>query len=381
MVASPALVFCRAQQDGGKGKMLYDTRRFVFTVSLCAMLAVNPVLATAPGEEDVVSTVHDVYTESTNTGTEGAPLNLSSGIASVTYVNRMVNSAGNAAQRAEDHAAAAGASAIAAQSAADDAQTAADDAQSAADAATETLKSKLDKSQGTDNKDKVMVVGSDGNLTPGMVGASAIADNAIGSTNIVAGGVHTHNIATGAVTAGSIAYGAVTVGKINADKGYAPYSGVLGYYSGSGMNAPSGMYWSQVHSDMIADGAVTMGKIYADRKWSDANYNGVLAFHSGEYQGVTGMYWTQVYSGMIADGAVTIDKINADKGYSYGVLTGVLAFYSGSEYGGPSGMYWSQVHSNMIADGAVTPAQTAGVVGTIPWGSADSTTYGQFWIE
>lgn len=287
------LGFCRAQKDGGKGKMLYDTRRFVFTVSLCAMLAVNPVLATAPGEEELVSTVHDVYTESTNTGTD-TTLNLSSGIAGVTYVNRMVNSAGNAAQRAEEHAAAAGASAIAA-------QTAADDAQSAADAAKNTLKDKVDISQGTDNKDKVMVVGDDGDLTPGMVGASAIADSA------------------------------VTMHKIDA---------VTNYYGGA------------------------------------YGHSGVLGFYSG--YGVSGLYWNQVHSGMIADGAVTMNKISANG--EYGVSSGVLMFYSGS-YPGQSGLYWSQVDTNVIADGAVTPAQTAGVVGAIPWGAADSTTYGQFWIE
>lgn len=371
--------------------MLYDTRRFVFTVSLCAMLAVNPVLATAPGEEELVSTVHDVYTESTNTGTEGAPLNLSSGIAGVTYVNRMVNSAGNAAQRAEDHAAAAGASAIAAQSAADDAQSAADDAQSAADAATETLKSKLDISQGTDNKDKVMVVGSDGNLTPGMVGTAGIANGAITTDKIGRYAVQGINIAHNSISSDNIYDYTISPKDLMTYTGSAMGSsyftpgGILlvGSANGGGYSDTDMFSTGLVTFDLIATGAVTFGHLnaYTGNAFS-SGYGVLMASSAGN------MYWNQVTSNVIETSAVTSDKIAsgavmfgniAADGYNGNYKHGTVLMYSGDSTS--SGMYWGKVNSDMIDNGAVTPTKTEGVVGAIPWGSADSTTYGQFWIE
>ena len=41
----------------------------------------------------------------------------------------------------------------------------------------------------------------------------------------------------------------------------------------------------------------------------------------------------------------------------------------------------SSVTKSKIANGAVTIDKTAGVVGMVPVGAADATTYGQFWIE
>lgn len=344
--------------------MLYETRKFVFTVSLCAMLAVNPVLATAPGEEELVSTVHNVYTESTNTGTEGAPLNLSSGIAGVTYVNRMVNSAGNAAQRAEDHAAAAGASAIAAQSAADDAQ-------SAADAAKNTLTDKVDISQGTENKDKVMVVGSDGNLTPGMVGTAGIANGAITSAKISNGAVGRDQIADGSVYASAIATGS----------SMSSFTGFLVF--GSDYYGGTGLYRTPLTTDMISSGTVVFGHLHAyTGNAFSSGYGVLMASSAGD------MYWNQVTSDVIETSAVTSDKIAsgavmfgniAADGYNGNYKHGTVLMYSGDSTS--SGMYWGKVNSDMIDNGAVTPAKTEGVVGAIPWGSADSTTYGQFWIE
>ena len=335
------------------------------------MLAVNPVLATAPGEEELVSTVHNVYTESTNTGTEGAPLNLSSGIAGVTYVNRMVNSAGNAAQRAEDHAAAAGASAIAAQSAADAAQSAADAAQGSANAATETLKSKLDIFQETDNKNKVMVVGSDGNLTPGMVGTSGIANGAITSAKISNGAVGREQIADGSVYASAIATGS----------SMSSFTGFLVF--GSDNYGGTGLYRTPLTTDMISSGTVVFGHLHAyTGNAFSSGYGVLMASSAGD------MYWNQVTSDVIASGAVTSDVIAsgavmfgniAADGYNGNYKHGTVLMYSGDSTS--SGMYWGKVNSDMIDNGAVTPAKTEGVVGAIPWGSADSTTYGQFWIE
>ncbi len=101
--------------------------KFVFAVSLVAMLAVGSAWAYDPADTssttDTVATEHKVYTD--QTPTTGA------GIAGVSYVNKAVNKAGASATAAEAHAAAAGASALAA---ADSAAAAASSAQSANDA-------------------------------------------------------------------------------------------------------------------------------------------------------------------------------------------------------------------------------------------------------
>lgn len=98
----------------------------IFVASLVAVLSMGSAYATDPANTtdttDTVATEHTVYTVTENTGT-ATTLDVASGIASVTYVNRMVNVAGNAAQKAEDHAAAAGAYAIQAENAAKAAQT------------------------------------------------------------------------------------------------------------------------------------------------------------------------------------------------------------------------------------------------------------------
>ncbi|MBR1953615.1 MAG: hypothetical protein IKA25_00890, partial [Alphaproteobacteria bacterium] len=104
--------------------------KFVFAVSLVAMLAVSSAWANAPASGDSVGTAHDVYED--QTPTDGA------GIAGVSYVNKAVNKAGASAQAAEAHAAAAGQSAL---DAADSAAEAASSAQSANNA----LANKQDK--------------------------------------------------------------------------------------------------------------------------------------------------------------------------------------------------------------------------------------------
>lgn len=97
--------------------------KFVFAVSLVAMLAVSSAWANAPGDGESVGDAHEVYGESLS---EEA-----TGIAGVSYVNRVVNKAGASAQAAEAHAAAAGQSAL---DAALSAAAAASSAQSANDA-------------------------------------------------------------------------------------------------------------------------------------------------------------------------------------------------------------------------------------------------------
>ena len=46
-----------------------------------------------------------------------------------------------------------------------------------------------------------------------------------------------------------------------------------------------------------------------------------------------------------------------------------------------TGVVWGQVGCAGIADAAIALEKTVGVVGAIPVGAADSTTYGSFWIE
>ena len=127
--------------------------KFVFVVSLVAMLAVGSAWANTPGKNESVGTAHTVYTDQSPTSTEGE--GGTTAIAGVTYVNRAVNKAGAAATAAEQHAAAAGKSALAA---AESATQAASSAKSANDA----LSGKQDKLGFTpeDVANKVTVVTS-----------------------------------------------------------------------------------------------------------------------------------------------------------------------------------------------------------------------------
>ncbi len=135
-------------------------QRFVFAVSLFVILAVGNVWAdTASG--DAVKTAHDVYTDLSTTET---------GIAGVSYVNKMVNAAGAAAQDAENHAASAGASALSAAAAASAAQTAANNAQTTAN----KVSNKFDNTSTVKNA----IVTTDAN---GKVAPVAISDTGTGT--------------------------------------------------------------------------------------------------------------------------------------------------------------------------------------------------------
>ena len=149
--------------------MPYDVKRFIFSVSLCAMLAANPVLATAPTNDEDLGTTHDVYVESTlNQATNG--------IAGVSYVNRMVNAAGNAADAAEAHAAAAGAHALSAAQSADEAH--------------KVLADKVNIDQGADDKNKVMVTDDKGTVYPGYITNDMIQPSTIGADKLnISGGI------------------------------------------------------------------------------------------------------------------------------------------------------------------------------------------------
>ena len=148
-------------------------QRFVFAVSLFAILAVGNVWAdTASG--DAVKTAHDVYTDLSTTET---------GIAGVSYVNKMVNAAGAAAQDAENHAASAGASALSAAAAASAAQTAANNAQTTAN----NVANKFDNTSTV--KNAIVTTDADGKVAPVAISDTGTGTYVTGVT--VSGGVVT----------------------------------------------------------------------------------------------------------------------------------------------------------------------------------------------
>lgn len=148
-------------------------QRFIFAVSLFAILAVGNVWAdTASG--DAVKTVHDVYEDLDTDET---------GIAGVSYVNRMVNAAGAAAQDAENHAASAGASALSAAAAASAAQTAANNAQTTAD----KVANKFDNTSTV--KNAIVTTDANGNVAPVAISDTGTGTYVTGVT--VSGGVVT----------------------------------------------------------------------------------------------------------------------------------------------------------------------------------------------
>lgn len=146
----------------------------IFVASLVAVLSMGSAYATDPADTadttDTVATEHTVYGTST---LPGADRYATSGIAGVTYVNRMVNVAGNAAQKAEDHAAAAGAYAIQAENAAKAAQTTANN-----------VSNKVSISQGEGNENKAVITNASGNITTGQITTGMIKDGTIATVDI-----------------------------------------------------------------------------------------------------------------------------------------------------------------------------------------------------
>ena len=282
--------------------MPLEARKFIFTVSLCAMLAVNPVLATAPTNDEDLGTTHDVYVESTlNQATNG--------IAGVSYVNRMVNAAGNAAAAAEGHAAAAGAHALSAAQSADEAH--------------KVLADKVNIDQGADKKNLAMVTDDAGSVYPGYIDTDMIEDNAITTKKIGNYAVTSANISSGAITAGHIAYGAVT-------------------------------------SDNINRGAIGFKHIDSDN-YLEFNTTGVLLGVSGVDEGLTWISPSTGYSSVLLanNGEIEWGKISAH-------------MISGETGKG---------QALIIKDKEGTTVGWGKVIGMVPVGSADATTYGQFWIE
>ena len=229
----------------GEIRMPYDVKRFIFSVSLCAMLAANPVLATAPTNDEDLGTTHDVYVESTlNQATNG--------IAGVSYVNRMVNAAGNAADAAEAHAAAAGAHALSAAQSADEAH--------------KVLADKVSIDQGEVNKNKVMVTNASGYVAPGYITNDMInSDEVSAGQPLVSrtggaywGAISEGGISDNAVTASKIRDRSVSFKKLSYDNAYA--SGRLSDGIPLTTDGETGLSLSQISSVGIANGAVTIEK-------------------------------------------------------------------------------------------------------------------------
>ncbi len=351
--------------------MLY-TKKFVFTVSLCAMLAVNPVLAvTDPveakagaksGTPGVVSTVYSDWAGRAD-----------SGIAGVRYVNSAVDAAGNAAQWAENHAAAA-------------AQSAKDAATSAAQAA-----SKVAIAQGEGNKNKAMVTNGKGEVSAGYVTSDMISSS--GYSGPYSGVLITN-------TSGVAEWGAIEPGMIDSSGG----SGVLI------INASGRAGWGNVSSEYVR-----FSGVYA------TGVEGIMGIYDGVYLGkVVG---TGVFAGWSRDsGASGITGFVADftrKAEVFGPTGAIISGLSVLTYDASGEMRWGNIlpgsvwHSGapgvlafegngtgMVVTGSSTgydvlvndpsgnikwdkigPESTTGIVGMVPVGSATATEYGQLWIE
>ncbi len=287
--------------------MLYDVKRFMFSVSLCAMLAANPVLATAPTNDEELGTAHDVYVESTlNQATNG--------IAGVSYVNRMVKAAGNAADAAEAHAAAAGAHALSAAQSADEAH--------------KVLADKVNIDQGTDNKNLAMVTDDKGTVYPGYITNDMIDDNAVTADKIKRGEEATVLLVQSTGTAAHTA-------------------------------------WGKIDNEYISDGAVTSDKLDL-RHEVKAGMPLVIEWKNNT-TGMTYGHGTILPSGIVSadeNGMALVSQKHVDSSGRASIVT-----------------EWGQVSSVGIANGAVTIDKTAGVVGMVPEGSPDATTYSQMWIE
>ena len=295
--------------------MPYDVKRFIFTVSLCAMLAANPVLATAPTNDEELGTTHDVYVESTlNQATNG--------IAGVSYVNRMVNAAGNAADAAEAHAAAAGAHALSAAQSADEAH--------------KVLADKVNIDQGASNK--AMVTDDKGTVYPGYITNDMIDDNA------------------------------VTLDKIKRGED----ASVLLVRS-TGISAH--MAWGKIDNEHISDGAVTSDKIAKGAITADKLY----LFHEVKAGMPLVIEWKNNTTGMTAGPGTILPSgiVSADENGMALVSQKHVDSSGRASYV----TEWGQVSSVGIANGAVTIDKTAGVVGMVPVGGEGANTYGSLWIE
>ncbi len=330
--------------------MQADAKKFMITISLCAMLAVNPVLATAPENDEDLGNVHEVYVESSlNKATNG--------IASVGYVNRMVDAAGGAATRAEEHAAAAGEYAIAAGESADAAQTAAGEAK-------EALSGKVNVAQGAGNKNKAMVTNADGTVYPGYISNDMISTSTINADRLNISGTLNGNpgVLMGAIVTDTFVDGS---GNTHTSTGVAlKWLGSQGL--GVLVSSTGDLKWQSLsgNSLVVTDGSGNLTTLSGDGYFrSVRDTSGNLSFGFDELS----FYDIAVEDSLTGDAVLMLKngKFNYDV-YSYGAYPNTVL---------------TRMPDGTIGWQKVKTQNTDAVIGAVPVGSKDSTTYGAFWIE
>ena len=382
-------------------------KKFVFAVSLVAMMAVSNAWATdpasTPSTSDTVGTAHSVFTAYTPTEAGSK-----AGIAGVTYVNRAVNSAGNAAIAAENHAAASGAYAIDAKTAAQQANTAAAAAQAAANAAQatasegvtkanaaqQTADSKVSIAQGTTNAGKGLVVdATSGNLTltdvatqaelnavSSVANAAQTAGQVSSAISTAIGNLDGNAETTGTndgkyVTAVTQTNGKITpsVVAFDTDMSSTSTNAVQNKVVNTALGTKENVS-NKVTGDTYTSGDATK---YPSILTAEAIANTAVAATKSGLESLTARvaanegvidtlgtlaYKDTVTSALITDGAVaTVDIAGS------AVTTAKIAD--------------SNVTTDKIASGAVTAGKTSGVIGKIPSGSATASTYADIWVE
>jgi len=331
--------------------MQADAKKFIITISLCAMLAVNPVLATAPENDEDLGNTHEVYVESSLNKAK-------SGIAGVAYVNRMVDAAGGAAAAAEAHAAAAGTHAIAAGESADAAQTAADEAK-------EALSGKVNVAQGAGNKKRAMVTNADGTVYPGYISNDMISPNAINVDRLnISGTLNGNGILMGSFVTDTFVDSS---GRTHTTTGVA-----LKWLGSQGRgvlisSSTDDFEWLSLSGDSLL---VTDGSGNLTTKTGDGYFRSV-----------------RDASGNVSFGfdELTIDDIAVDDNITG---DGVLMLKNGKIYyntydprGDQENTVLTRMPDGTIGWQKVKTQNTDAVIGAVPVGSKESTTYGAFWIE
>lgn len=361
-------------------------KKFVFAVSLVAMMAVSNAwatdLASTSSTTDTVETAHSVFTAYTPTEAGSK-----AGIAGVTYVNRAVNSAGNAAIAAENHAAASGAYAIDAKSAAEQASSAAAAAAAAAKVAQETASDGVTKAkaaQQTADKNTAAIsgmvlasVGADGSY----IKTVAQADGNVTAAAEAADTTPTQN-SKKMVTSGGV-YTALS-NKLDktgtAPKATADASGnVITSTYATKTELTSGLATKQ--NNLTIDSAMSststnpvQNKVVntaLGTKENVSNKETGDTYTSGD----TTKYPSIKTAEAIANTAVSATKSGLES------LTERVAANEGVIDTLGTLAYEDTVTSALITDGAVTAVKTSGVIGKIPSGSATASTYADIWVE
>ena len=391
--------------------VLMIKRNFVFTVSLVAMFAVSSAWADA-ATGNAVGTAHTVY--------DNSGLNMAeSGIAGVTYVNRMVNAAGNSAQRAEAHAASAGASALSAAADAKEAADAADVAAQAAQTANNTLANKQDKLvagsnitiaadgktiSATDMRYTLPTASSD--TKGGVKIGSGVNVATDGTISVAAPGNATLKIQRNGVDVDTFTANASTDKTINitvptgalADKSTITSGDITDYAIGA-----IDLGTDSVETAKIKDAAVTKAKLSTDVQASlnladsavqpaaisDMQVKSLMVKNTSEYNNAadksavypSASYMITAIEGAQSDLTADIEKAQETADAAVVKAQGAGAANKAVITDASGNITTGTIATGMIATGAVTAAKTSGVIGFIPSGSAAATTYAQIWVE